>query len=161
VESGKQIGVLIGHASHESAPLSPDVRSASFSPDGRRVVTTFDDNTAQLWDAESAKQIGVLSGHANSVNSAAFSPDGQRVVTASSDDTARLWDTRSTKNLVDDAKRIVPRCLTAARRAAAFLEAEPLGWCIEMAKWPYNTSEWKQWLVDARAGKNPPLPNAR
>jgi hypothetical protein len=29
--------------------------------------------------------------------------------------------------------------------------------CIKMEKWPYNTPEWKQWLSDARAGKNPPL----
>jgi hypothetical protein len=29
-----------------------------------------------------------------------------------------------------------------------------------MEKWPYNTPEWKQWLIDARAGKNPPLPSA-
>jgi hypothetical protein len=27
-----------------------------------------------------------------------------------------------------------------------------------MAKWPYDTPEWKQWLTDKRAGKNAPLP---
>jgi hypothetical protein len=27
-----------------------------------------------------------------------------------------------------------------------------------MEKWPYNTTEWKQWLADKRAGKNPLLP---
>jgi hypothetical protein len=27
-----------------------------------------------------------------------------------------------------------------------------------MEKWPYNTPEWKLWLVDKRAGKHPPLP---
>jgi hypothetical protein len=27
-----------------------------------------------------------------------------------------------------------------------------------MAKWPYDIVEWKQWLADKRAGKNPPLP---
>jgi hypothetical protein len=29
-----------------------------------------------------------------------------------------------------------------------------------MAKWPYNTDEWKAWLADKRASKNPPLPAA-
>jgi hypothetical protein len=52
----------------------------------------------------------------------------------------------------------VPRCLTAAQRNQFFLPPEPPLWCIEREKWPYHTSEWKQWLSDTRAGKNPPLP---
>jgi hypothetical protein len=65
----------------------------------------------------------------------------------------------TTNDLVADAKLVVPRCLTGVRRRAAFLETEPPAWCIEMAKWPYNTLAWKQWLADTRAGKNPPLPS--
>jgi WD40 repeat protein len=66
--------------------------SAAFSPDGKRVVTASDDNTARLWDADTGKEAAVLKGHTNRVWSAAFSPDGKRVVTASADNTARLWD---------------------------------------------------------------------
>jgi hypothetical protein len=62
--------------------------------------------------------------------------------------------------LVDDTKRVIPRCLTRARREAAFLEPEPPEWCIELEKWPYHTPEWKQWLSETRAGRNPPLPFA-
>jgi WD40 repeat protein len=68
------------------------VRSAAFSPDGERVVTGSDDDTARLWDAASGLEIGPLKGHTSSVRSAAFSPDGKRVVTASNDKTARVWD---------------------------------------------------------------------
>jgi hypothetical protein len=30
-----------------------------------------------------------------------------------------------------------------------------------MAKWPYDKPEWKQWLANKRAGKNPSLPAAQ
>jgi WD40 repeat protein/ABC-type oligopeptide transport system ATPase subunit len=75
------------------------VRSAAFSPDGKRVVTASGDSTARLWDTESGKEIAVLKGHTSLVSSAAFSPDGKRVVTASDDDTARLWDAESGKEI--------------------------------------------------------------
>ena len=69
----------------------------AFSPDGARVLTGSDDNTARLWDAASGKPIATLSGHTGSVDAVAFSPDGARVLTGSDDNTARLWDAASGK----------------------------------------------------------------
>ncbi|MHC5722455.1 MAG: WD40 repeat domain-containing protein, partial [Nostoc sp.] len=65
--------------------------SASFSPDGKRIVTASQDGTARVWDI-SGKQLAELQGHTGSVISASFSPDGKRIVTASIDKTARVWD---------------------------------------------------------------------
>ena len=42
------------------------VRSASFSPDGSRIVTTSNDNTARLWD-DSGEPLAILTGHTNEV----------------------------------------------------------------------------------------------
>jgi WD40 repeat protein len=66
------------------------VNSASFSPDGKRIVTASNDKTAKVWDVSG--RILVELKHQNVVNSASFSPDGKRIVTASNDKTAKVWD---------------------------------------------------------------------
>ena len=68
------------------------VSAVAFSPDGKRVLTGSDDNTARLWDAATGNPVATLAGHKARVSAVAFSPDGKRVLTGSSDNTARLWD---------------------------------------------------------------------
>jgi WD40 repeat protein len=97
------------------------VLSASFSPDGTRIVTASVDGTVRVWDAKSGAVMLTFKGHNGRVLSASFSPDGARVVTASDnsprgplgilellrgdrssgsapralDHTAKVWDARS------------------------------------------------------------------
>ncbi|HEY9605503.1 MAG TPA: CHAT domain-containing protein, partial [Allocoleopsis sp.] len=75
------------------------VNSASFSSDGKLIVTASSDKTARVWDT-SGKLLVELRGHQDGVNSASFSPDGKQIVTTSRDGTARVWDT-SGKLLVE------------------------------------------------------------
>ena len=79
----------------EGVPAS--VRSAAFSPDGKRLVSGSNDNTLRLWDIASGKLIRMLENTGepvwvNSVEAVAFSPDGVRVLSGRADYTLRLWD---------------------------------------------------------------------
>jgi hypothetical protein len=130
------------------------IERAEFSRNGKRIVTLSNTNAAGVWDAATGLQIGTpIEGGA-----AAISPDGARIVTIS-DKGAQIWEIfADTQSLVSHVQAIVPRCLTREQRQKVFLPPEPPDWCIEMEKWPYNTPQWKRWLVDVRAGKKPPLP---
>ena len=75
---------LIGHAS--------PVTSASFSPDGTKVVSGSYDQTVRIWDAVTGECEQTLEGHSSAVWSASFSPDGTKVVSGSRDETVRIWD---------------------------------------------------------------------
>jgi WD40 repeat protein len=77
------------------------------------VVTASGDKTAQIWDAETGREIVSLKkGHESGVYHAAFSPDGKRVVTASYDNTARIWPV----DLLPIAENRRPRDLTPEER---------------------------------------------
>lgn len=69
--------------------------SASFSPDGKQVVTASEDDTVRIWDTADGRQVRVLGKHLQCVNTAVFSPDGNQIVTASDDNTARVWNTET------------------------------------------------------------------
>jgi WD40 repeat protein len=62
---------------------------AAFSPDGQRIVTASNDDTAGVWSAE-GQLLAELKGHTDAVLQATFSADGQRILTASGDKTARV-----------------------------------------------------------------------
>ena len=62
--------------------------SATFSPDGRRIVTT-DDHSAQIWDARTHQRLFTLPG--NEVYQALYSADGTRLVTVA-EDSIKIWD---------------------------------------------------------------------
>ena len=88
---GQSIETLTGHTDL--------VNHAAFSPDGTRIVTASEDNTARIWDAITGQAIETLTGHTGLVRHAAFSPDGTRIVTASSDNTARIWELAAVKSV--------------------------------------------------------------
>jgi WD40 repeat protein len=64
----------------------------------------------------------------------------------------------ATPELVEFARSRLPRCLTPVERRQYHLTIEPPLWCVEMAKWPYNTAEWGKWLDARKAGEPATMP---
>jgi WD40 repeat protein len=64
----------------------------AFSPDGKKLVTTSDDTTAQLWEVPSGRPLLAPLQHGGSARWPLFTPDGRFLLTASSDGFARVWD---------------------------------------------------------------------
>jgi WD40 repeat protein len=66
------------------------VETLSLSPDGKRLVTGGEGGSAQIFDAQTGRQIAVLKTGGQYVFAAAFSPDGRRVALGTNDSPAYL-----------------------------------------------------------------------
>jgi len=75
------------------------IRSAEFSPDGRRVLTAGSDGSARLWDLAASVECVPPMRHRAGLRLAVFSPDGRTIATAGYDGVAQLWDVQSGKPL--------------------------------------------------------------
>ena len=88
--------ILIAPVGHTS-----NVTTAMFSPDGKKIVTASDDNTAKVWDAATGVLLADLKGHTSYIRAASLSPDGKKIVTTSWDETGKIWDAATGVLLAD------------------------------------------------------------
>jgi WD40 repeat protein/serine/threonine protein kinase len=95
VTRGKQVGLPLQHRD--------GVVYAEFSPDGTRVVTASEDETACVWEVPSGKLLLPPLQHGAPLTEAHFSSDGRWIVTASTE-AARVWDAQTGEPLTPPLK---------------------------------------------------------
>jgi WD40 repeat protein len=74
---------------------SDRVTHASFSPDGRLVLTACADGTVRVWDLATGRLSVPPLDQGDRVTQGAFDREGRHVVTAAEDGVARIWDAHS------------------------------------------------------------------
>jgi WD40 repeat protein len=67
------------------------VNSVAYSPDGSKIISSSNDDTVKIWDANTGQCLKTLEGHIETVNSVAFSPDGTKIISGSDDKTVKIW----------------------------------------------------------------------
>jgi WD40 repeat protein len=128
------------------------INSVALSPDGRRVLTASDDNTARVWDTATGEPVTPPLAHAGSVERAVFCRSGWAVLTAGRDGAAWLWDAAT-----GEAITPMPRRATWVERA---LTGDPGTWDLPTDERPVEELEaLARWLsghrVDATGGLVP------
>ena len=65
----------------------------TFSPDGKTLLDSkWSESQIQLWDVDSGRSLGTLSGHTEPIETLVFSHDGKTLASGSEDGTVLLWD---------------------------------------------------------------------
>jgi WD40 repeat protein len=152
--TGKASKLLAG-----SSGASNPVKALSFSGDGHWLsVSSTGIKIIKNLDGDPA----VVASMPDDAERMTFSSNAGYLVTGKSDEGGwgstvhRLFPT--TASLVEYARSKLPRCLTPIERKQYHLVAEPPLWCVEMAKWPYNTAEWGKWFEARKSGPPAPIP---
>jgi WD40 repeat protein len=66
--------------------------AATFSADGRRILSAGGDCTVRVWDATTLEPIHTFRGHRGPIRCLAISSDGKFLVSGSTDRTVKVWD---------------------------------------------------------------------
>jgi WD40 repeat protein len=70
-------------------------RGLAYSPDGRLLAGPYEGDQVGLWEADTYRLVGTLTGHEGTVESVAFNADGRLLVSGGADSLIKVWDVAS------------------------------------------------------------------
>ena len=79
--------------------MSNSLLWASISPDGQKLVSVGRNQSVDVYDSQSTKQLYYLTGHEDTIYRAVFEPDSQQLATVSLDRTVKFWQLEQGKEL--------------------------------------------------------------
>ena len=121
VENGKLDQFLNLNIARTLNGHTHDVRSVTFSPDGKYICSGSYDETVRLWNVDTGENIRTLNGHTHWVRSVSFSPDGKYICSGSDDNTVRLWNVDTGEcTAVQDKDAPLPAVMSGGTNATVF-----------------------------------------
>jgi WD40 repeat protein len=90
--TGERVATADAGAGLEWWPLR---RALAYSPDGRLLAGPYAGNQVGLWEAETYRLVGTLTGHEGTVLSVAFNADGRLLASGGADSLIKVWDVAS------------------------------------------------------------------
>lgn len=103
---GQRVGVWDSRSGKSLARLLLDnqpgtlLQGVTWSPDAKRIVTSFANGKVQVWDVSTGALLFELAGHTNYIWHILYSPSGSKVATASRDGMTIVYNADSGKELV-------------------------------------------------------------
>ena len=97
------------------------IEDVRFSPDGRRVLTCSDDNTARIWDAVTGAPLTEPMEHDHFARTGCWSPDGRRVATTTLSEMLGVWDVETGERLLGPIRCPPPRGRPGVPQLRGFL----------------------------------------
>ena len=82
---------------HVSQGIYYGVNAVAWSPNGKRIASTGNDNAVQIWDAVDGGHVYIYRRHVSQGNyyggnAVVWSPNGKRIASAGNDTTVQVWD---------------------------------------------------------------------
>ena len=90
--TGSNVSTYESREDRKKEGHTKSVTAVTWSPDGRRIASASRDNTVQIWNPTTARNILTYRGHTDRVNTVAWSPRKERIASAGDDKTVQIWN---------------------------------------------------------------------